>query len=367
MSPLQRTIAGPAQDPRGRARRPLSAAACVLALCACHEAARPARFDSARVAPLDERELRLGASAAERFGFAEPAAAANEPERELVWTTPAGWSELAPTAMRSANFRTAGGAECYLTLLGGDAGGLAANVDRWRAQMSLAPASEVELAGLERVSMLGREAVMVDLRGTWTGMSGGANQAGQRLVGALLVTPDGSAFLKMVGAEDALESELDAFRALAASFRLAAPPAPAATDDRAAGFTWIVPDGWRRAPDRAARAVSFYVGPQDDVECYVTVLAGDGGGELANVDRWRGQLGLAPLGEGELETLPRAPMLDGEALVVELEGDSGAMLLGALRVEGTRSVFVKLGGPREVVAAQRLAFLEFCGSLAEAR
>ena len=76
--------------------------------------------------------------------------------------------------MRVANFNPAGDerAECYLTMLSGDAGGLGPNVNRWRAQLGLAPLAPRELEALPHKPLLGRDAVFIDFAGTWQGMSG---------------------------------------------------------------------------------------------------------------------------------------------------------------------------------------------------
>lgn len=330
-------------------------------------------------------------STSERFGLASTpathgAAAPAEPSSGPAWTTPAGWTELPSSTMRAANFRPAGDtrAECYLTLLGGDAGGLAANVNRWRAQLSLPPLAPQELESLPHSPMLGRDAVLVDFAGTWKGMNGTDARENWRLVGLLLFDPNGSAFLKMTGPADVVAAERDAFCALARSFRpagahgaantAAAPveaPAPrsaatTAAADSAPGFRFTVPATWRRAPERPSRAFSLYAGAGNELECYVTVLGGDAGGALANVNRWRGQLGLAGIAPNELAALPNVRMLGQDALLVECDGAKGA-LLGAACTTPSRSVFVKMSGARELVKAQRGAFLEFCRSLAEAK
>jgi len=355
--------------------------------------------DSGRVVEDARIDFEKTSSAAERFGLRtrrEPKApmAAEEPASGMAWTAPAGWVELPSTSMRSANFRPAGDeqAECYLTLLAGDGGGLAANINRWRTQLALPGMSAREIEELPHSPMFGRDAVLVDFVGTWKGMSGSESREQWRLVGLLLVEPGGSAFLKMTGPDAVVAAERDAFRMLAGSFRPAggahdphaghdhgpddghdhphdfppasdAPPAGgSAANDTAAGFTFTTPQGWRRAPDRPARAFTLFAGQGEELECYVTTLAGEAGGALANVNRWRGQLGLASIGSAELASMPTVSMLGGEAVLVECDG-TAASLLGASCNGPDGSVFVKMTGPRDLVRAQRAAFLAFCGSL----
>ncbi|MFN0241975.1 MAG: hypothetical protein ACKVWV_03715 [Planctomycetota bacterium] len=379
--------------------RTLFLVACVAA---CSEA--PRTFESSRDVTMAGTELRLGAETNERFGLRSPGSMrgdapsaldtvnASALQSDLAWTTPEGWIELPPRTMRAANFRVAGDerAECYLTLLSGEAGGLAANVNRWRTQMSQPPYSIDELRALTTSELLGRSAAFVDFTGTWTGMSSTDKQASYRLVGLLLVAPEGSAFLKMVGPDSVLATQIDAFRALAKSFRerrgdtLLDPhgtasavnqdstPKPAAADaaatadsqGSASGLRWTVPAGWTRTPERATRVVSYAVDAERETECYVTVLAGDAGGLLANVNRWRKQIGLDEHTAERTASYETITMLGGEAHVVEFtSADGKGLLLGALYFAPERSVFVKLNGPSERVAAQREAFRAFCRSI----
>ncbi|MBK7876033.1 MAG: hypothetical protein IPJ77_09815 [Planctomycetes bacterium] len=409
------------------------------------------------------------ASTAERFGVASTPSAksANSTGASvagtsgLAWDTPRGWTELAPSSMRVASFRVAGDAkaECYLTLLGGDGGGLAANVNRWRTQLGLAPLGPDEVEALPRAELFGGPAVLFDATGSYQGMNADGAVSGARLVGLLRVEPGGSAFLKMIGPASTLASELDAFHGLARSFRTARSGAAQGSEAQGAGpsdhpgaqvgtsstsngptsassnsqtgstssagtntratsdgsssttahassdgagamphasvgaapredalqtaiehaparLTWTAPEGWRVGPERATRLVTFLPDDSGLVECYVTTLAGEAGGELANVNRWRGQLGARPWSSDELAAAPRAKLLGAQPALLELEGalkrDSGAplqdaKLLAVARTRSSTSVFVKMTGPKERVNALRGAFLAFCASLDEVR
>jgi hypothetical protein len=190
-----------------------------LASASCSKEERVRTLDEAHETSVEHSPVHLNVPTDERLGIQRP----GKPKTSspLTWTTPAGWTEMTPTAMRAASFRVAGDerAECYLTLLGGDAGGLGANVDRWRKQMSLSPSTPQELAALEHCKLLGKDAVFLDLSGKWTGMNGAAAQDGYRLIGALLVDASGSAFLKMVGPSAVIDGQIENFKALAGSFR----------------------------------------------------------------------------------------------------------------------------------------------------
>ena len=299
----------------------------------------------------------------------------------LEWNTPSGWSELAPGPMRVASFRVAGdsNAECALVVLGGEGGGIGANVNRWRTQMGLGPLEPDAIEALPREPFLGGDAVFVDLRGTYTGMNASGAKPDARLVGLLRVAPGGSAFLKMTGPSSTLEHELENFRALAHSFR------PKGSEDDAleaaiggapARLVWKAPEGWRAGPDRPTRVATYLIGEHGEAECYVTALQGESGGELANANRWRHQLGARAWSQAELDAQPRVNLLGADVARIEAEGPlerehesplDHALLLGAARTRPGTSIFVKLTGPADVVNEARAAFESFCATLDEVR
>ena len=387
-------------------------------LCACSSReSEAAEFESARTYEPIGRSIRWQSTSAERFGtsssdFAMPES--GPAKAALRYTTPPGWSELPGSQFRDVNFRVAGDAnsECYLSTLSGEGGGLAANVNRWRKQMSLDALSAEAVAALPQVEWFGKRATAVDFTGTWTGMSGDHAAEGWRLIGYLLVEPAQSRFLKMTGPSEVLEREIENFRSLAASFRVGGAPegdgqmdgaalgsgelppghppmsssagttaASGAAETSAAGaaaavpsgnrsasgFEWTPPEGWRRGREKSMREITYLVGSAGESECYVTLLGGSGGGMLANINRWCGQLGQAPLAQADLDKLEQIEMLGTQATLVELErgassSNSPEYLLGAVCLLPERSVFVKMTGPRALLERERAAFQSFCKS-----
>lgn len=85
---------------------------------------------------------------------------------------------------------------------------------------------------------------------------------------------------------------------------------------------WTLPAGWEEKPGSGERLSTLLIGAeQPRLELTVTHLPGAAGGALANVNRWRGQLGLAPIAEAELagqtQKVQAGPV---EVLVVDLTG-----------------------------------------------
>lgn len=144
-----------------------------------------------------------------------------------------------------------------------------------------------------------------------------------------------------------------------------APPLPIAEAARPRGLRWPVPRGWTQKAGEGMRAATL-LPAGGKAEVTVIALPGDVGGELANVNRWRGQIGLAPVGEAELASA-RASVASsaGEASVYDFTGDGGKsrMVAAAVPVDGT-TWFFKLTGEAAAVAAAKPAFLGLLRGLA---
>src|SRR5205823_2996632 len=110
------------------------------------------------------------------------------------------------------------------------------------------------------------------------------------------------------------------------------------------------------------RAATF-TPPQDAGKSEVTVVAlpGDVGGELANVNRWRGQIALPPLSEAQLasaRTTVRS-RAGGAALYDFTGGGQVKTRIAAawIKVSGT-TWFFKLMGDEKAVETAKPAFLK---------
>ena len=144
--------------------------------------------------------------------------------------------------------------------------------------------------------------------------------------------------------------------------------------DTASGpaLAWEVPAGWSAGPERPMRKATLLIPGEagaPGAELSVTAFPGDVGGNLANVNRWRQQLSLPPIGEAELGSALQH--LDVGALhvdFVELVGPakppaSPQSVLGAIVPYAGATWFFKLTGPDALVARERDAFLAFVRSL----
>ena len=134
------------------------------------------------------------------------------------WQVPEGWSEVPATSMRIGNFKIAASpeAECYLTVLKGAAGGVDANINRWRRQMGQPELKAEEIAALTKVDILGQPAPFVEVAGSFTGMAGQQFQD-YTLMGAVAALADQTLFIKMTGPTAVMTAEKDHFQAFCKS------------------------------------------------------------------------------------------------------------------------------------------------------
>ena len=138
-------------------------------------------------------------------------------------------------------------------------------------------------------------------------------------------------------------------------------------------FTWKVPDGWTLKPGVPMRDLSFNFGDSGEGECDLSRLPGAGGGLTANVNRWRNQMGLPPIGDAEVIALPKRPMFGLDGTFVDISGAFSGMgggpakenyrMLGVIVASDAGAVFVKMTGPAELIAANQPKFDAFCASL----
>lgn len=129
------------------------------------------------------------------------------------------------------------------------------------------------------------------------------------------------------------------------------------------GLTWTAPASWQAKPGSAMRKGSYAVGEGDAVaDLSITAFPGDVGGETANVNRWRGQVSLAPLADAEAAATVTRINANGLAIgVVDFAGTgAGAQrILGAMVPFDGATWFFKLMGPDAVVGKAREDFLAF--------
>jgi len=306
---------------------------------------------------------------------------------QLTWQTPDGWKEVAPGEMRVASFKVQGAAgqqaDVSVIPLPGLAGSDDANVNRWRGQVGLPPLSPDDLKkSSEDVVAGGQPAQLYDIAGQNPG-SGSA----ERILGVIQHRDDTAWFYKMTGDAALVEDQKPAFVALLKSLNFAAasapaelPPAHPPVGDMGLGApaasapissegkpNWQVPAGWQEISGGQFLVAKFTITGDGGAAAAVNVSSspGEGGGLLGNVNRWRGQLGLAPLSEDDANKLVTSiDVAGGKASLVEMSGTDprtgqSTQLVGVIVPQAGQTWFYKLMGNPQVVASQKDAFTKF--------
>lgn len=130
------------------------------------------------------------------------------------------------------------------------------------------------------------------------------------------------------------------------------------------GLAWSAPASWTAKQGSAMRRGSYAVkGDGGEADLSITAFPGDVGGDLANVNRWRGQIGLGPIGAGDLAGAVQRVERNGLKMgVVDLGGAAGPnpqRTLAAMVPHAGSTWFFKLTGPDALVAKEKAAFMAF--------
>jgi len=303
---------------------------------------------------------------------------------QLTWQTPDGWTEMPAGEMRVASFKIQGQtgkqADVSVIPLPGMAGSDDANVNRWRGQVGLPPASPDELKKFETdIEAGGQPAQLYDIPGQ-SPASGGV----ERILGVIQRRDDIAWFFKMTGDSDLVEQQKPAFVAFLKSLKFAAAPAQAEmppshppVGDMGMGMSpaaagpishdgqpnWQVPAGWQEVSGGQFLIAKFMLTGSDGATAAVNVSnsSGDGGGLAANVNRWRGQLGLPPMTGISTTAIDVA---GGQAQLVDMSGTDKrtgqpTRLVGLIVPQSGQTWFYKLMGDAKVVESQKAGFIQF--------
>jgi hypothetical protein len=316
---------------------------------------------------------------------------------ELVWTAPAHWKPNPGSSVRKGSYligsADAAVADMAITAFPGDVGGDLANVNRWRSQLAMPPITSAELpAALTHVDHNGLHMNVAEL----------ANDdpaAPRRMLSAIVPFEGATWFFKLTGPSELVAREKQAFFAFLESVRPGGPAAAAndphagldlaaasgAVNDAPAtgggmadtavttasgpALKWNAPTHWEPKSGSAMRKGSYLVkgDGEETADLAITAFPGDVGGELANVNRWRGQLQLPLLEAGDLDGAVDRRQRNGLAItVVDLAGEGGAAgqrMVGAIVPFAGATWFFKLAGPDTLVTREKPAFLEFLDTL----
>jgi hypothetical protein len=115
------------------------------------------------------------------------------------------------------------------------------------------------------------------------------------------------------------------------------------------------------------RFATFKAPVPGKLEATVVVLPGPAGGELANVNRWRGQIGLPAMDEASLAKARAVVKTKAGALnVYDFTSDGQAksrMVAGYISTPDGNTWFIKMTGDEAPVAKAKPEFMSILGSV----
>lgn len=126
-------------------------------------------------------------------------------------------------------------------------------------------------------------------------------------------------------------------------------------------IVWTAPAHWIAKPAGSIRKGSYTV-PGDGgaaADLSVTAFPGDTGGLFANVNRWRGQVGLAPIAESQLQSSLEHLDANGFHIEIVTLAGPGNSLLGAIVPYNGQTWFFKMAGPAAIITREKAGFVEF--------
>jgi hypothetical protein len=296
------------------------------------------------------------------------------PAAETAVTTPPNWEPQPLSQMRQASFLVKGDngavADISFVSLGSAAGNIPENVNRWLGQLGQPPITEQRLGEIaQRLRTSLGDVTVVDL----AGLPDNADPARDgRIVAAMVTVANSTLFFKMRGNADLTEAQKDDFikwvasvcngQKQTASPQMAAAP-PQATN--APQIQWKTPEDWTEVPPSSMRYASFSAPAENGgkIDISVVTFPGDGGSDVDNINRWRGQIGLAPI-DANTVTSEVAPLKTADTTfsTADIAGEKRRTIAAWTRRDG-RVWFFKATGPNASVEKEKPNFVKFIESV----
>ena len=283
---------------------------------------------------------------------------------QVTWKLPEKWRETGPGQLSLASFAVAGSgsqsAQVSITPLARLGGRDTEIINMWREQVGLEPLSREEAANqFQPVQVGGESGNLFEISGAPT-----EGASPMKIVTAVVHRSDASWFYKLSGDAAVVDSTKPVFIEFLKSIQIKEAAAAAAGQSTATADSkpnWRVPEQWRELPAGQMQFAKFAVPERGGAkaEVFVSVFPNDTGGSLMNVNRWRKQIGLADVQQGELSQLvsPLDPA-QPEAILVDMT-NSSKRLIGAIVPRHGQYWFYKLHGDSAAVTPEKEAFVAF--------
>jgi hypothetical protein len=347
--------------------------------------------------------------------------APKEPQT-VTWTVPPGWQSLPFNHTPESGGMKVAGLLQYGAFAAGDdktaapqvavttvfpdapsSRDLLLNINRWRGQLGLAPIEASELTEAVRTTNAAGAVIQ------WADLSGAD---GRRMRGAIVPREDRIWFFKMTGPAAQVEAQKDNFDAFVKSAHYLTPaaqplvagavsgvtngalpaghpPIPgtpttsastptsfvhspvanAAPAQNESGLGYTLPQGWSELPNPSPmRIATLSTGGDKPAQVIVSRLSANFGGMLANINRWRGDVGLGPIDDPSKVTETPVKIGSASGVLVDFngpgkDGATPTRSLVARCTQGDSVWFFKILGPADTVSTQRPAFEQFLASV----
>jgi hypothetical protein len=318
--------------------------------------------------PKEDYTPKLAAAAPEKAEAGMPPNHPGATPPKVRWETPKGWVEKQAGNMRVASFEIPGesgvGADVGIIPLPATPEMESGTVGMWLSEVGLSSdanpqATVVDIGG-------GLKARVYDLA------SNGGKSEGKyknpHILAAIVPREGMNWFVKMSGEDSVVAKQKENFLGLLKTLSFEAAPqmasAPAAAAAPGASKTnWKHPENWKEVAPGQMQMAKYVAG---DAEITVSTA----GGALAdNVNRWRGQFGLAQASEAEIQKdVKTLKLADGSnAFAVDLTGTNqktqkAGRLYGLIVPRADGAWFYKMTGEANSVGAEIEHLAEFAAT-----
>jgi hypothetical protein len=299
---------------------------------------------------------------------------------------PQGWEQMQPDGMRAAVYRVSGEegrlAQVVVIPLRGASKIELESVNMWREEAGLEPLDLSQLKEQSKPVQVGKQ------NGQLFEMASSKPKAGQkfnlRTLGVILQEPETVWIIKMMGDDSLVAAQKEAFVSFLKSLsfheqahgEVAAAEAPVTTNTNKvpssrAEAKFEVPANWSEKTPGPMVMTAYNVAGDANGQAEVTVskFPGEVGGMVANVNRWRQQLGLQALNDSEARNTVKMLDVNGkkDAYMVDLRGTNArtgkaARMLSIGVPRSGETWFFKLMGDEAVVEKESGAFVKFVQS-----
>ncbi len=281
--------------------------------------------------------------------------------QSFTFNLPEKWVELPAKNMRDINigFSEEENAQCYLTILSGQGGGLLDNVNRWRSELGQGNIKTEDLASLSKVPFLNDEGYFISIQGSVDG------KTEDQTLAIILLTKESFYSLKFIGPRNFVTSQEKNFLAFAKSIKETEHQHSHTHSHKEEKkqqelFTYQTPENWNADTKNEMRYANFTWPEMGETQCYITVLPIIPNPIVSNINRWRGQINLPALTSEEEKKLETIATPLGDCTFVDLKqkdaDEKSLRTLGGIIITSKNIVFIKMTGTSESVALQLTTF-----------